>query len=499
MTTLRLVGPKDIEADVLIIGTRPGSRKGTVELADAVAAIPAAAKRKLIDALTAAGATGKVGDCVSFLGSAAGLKHAQVFGIGLGDTETNTPGRYDAIRDGVAVAVRAAAGNKKAVVAVPICSPDATIAAGVGAKLGAYQFTNFKTTPPKKAGVKQVGIIVPDPKHAGAKEALTQAAVVADAVCFARDLINTPASHLHPADLAEAAVTRASSLGITCEVLDEHQLSEGGYGGLMGVGQGAADGPRLARLAYRPKGAKTHVVLVGKGITFDTGGYSMKPATSMLGMQADMSGAAAVAATICAAAELGINVNVTAYMTIAENMVSSTATRPTDVITIYGGKTVEVNNTDAEGRLVMADGLARSAEDKPDIVIDVATLTGAMVLSLGQRTAGFFATHDDLADAVVAASKASGEPFWRMPILEHLRPSLDSNVADISNVGERMGGAISATLFLREFVPAGVKWAHLDIAGPAFNESAPYGINGKGGAGFAVRTLLNFLDATSRG
>ena len=202
-------------------------------------------------------------------------------------------------------------------------------------------------------------------------------------------------------------------------------------------------------------------------------------------------------ATICAAAELGIKVNITAYMTIAENMVSSTATRPTDVITIYGGKTVEVNNTDAEGRLVMADGLARCAEDKPDIVIDVATLTGAMVLSLGQRTAGFFATHDDLADGILAASKTAGEPFWRMPILEHLRPSLDSNVADISNVGERMGGAISATLFLREFVPAGVKWAHLDIAGPAFNESAPYGVNGKGGAGFAVRTLLQFLSATA--
>ena len=497
MTTLRLVGPKDIEADVLIIGTRPGARKGTVELADAVAVIPAAAKRKLIEALTAAGASGNVGDCVSFLGSAAGLKHTQVFGVGLGSTESNTSERYDAIRDGVAAAVRAAAGNKKAVVAVPICSPEATVAAGVGAKLGAYQFTNFKTTPPKKAALKQVGIIVPDPKHTGAKDGLAQANITADAVCFARDLINTPASHLHPADLAEAAVNRASSLGITCEVLDEHQLAEGGYGGLMGVGQGAADGPRLARLAYRPKGATTHVVLVGKGITFDTGGYSMKPATSMLGMQADMSGAAAVAATVCAAAELGIKVNITAYMTIAENMVSSTATRPTDVITIYGGKTVEVNNTDAEGRLVMADGLARSAEDKPDIVIDVATLTGAMVLSLGQRTAGFFATHDDLADGILAASKASGEPFWRMPILEHLRPSLDSNIADISNVGERMGGAISATLFLREFVPAGVKWAHLDIAGPAFNESAPYGVNGKGGAGFAVRTLLQFLSATA--
>jgi leucyl aminopeptidase len=497
MTTLRLVGPKDLDADALIVGTRPGSKKGTVELADGVVGITAAAKRKLVDALAAAGASGSTGESVSFLGSAAGLKNTHVFAIGLGTTESNTQERYDAIRDGVAVAIRSAAGNKKVVVGVPICSPDAVVAAGVGAKLGAYQFTNFKSVAPKKAAVRTVNIVVPDVKFAGAKDALAKANVVADAVSFARDLINTPPSHLHPADLAEAAVVRASELGIACEVLDEQQLSDGGYGGLMGVGQGAADGPRLARLAYRPKGAKTHVVLVGKGITFDTGGYSMKPPTSMLGMQADMSGAAAVAATICAIAQLGAKVNVTAYMTIAENMVSSTATRPTDVITMYGGKTVEVNNTDAEGRLVMADGLARSAEDKPDIVIDVATLTGAMVLSLGSRTAGFFATHDDLADSLMAASKTVGEPFWRMPILEHLRPSLDSTIADLSNVGERMGGAITATLFLREFVPAGVKWAHLDIAGPAFNEGAPYGINSKGGAGFAVSTLIQFLENTA--
>lgn len=497
MTTLRLVGPTDTAADVLIIGTRPGSKKGTVDLADAKVSIPAATKRKLVEAITAAGGTGNTGDCVSFLGSAAGVKNTFVFAVGLGSTEAGSQARYDAIRDGVAAAVRAAAGNKKAAVAMPVCSPAALTAAGIGAVLGAYQFTNFKTSAPKKAAVKQVALIGPDARDADAKAAVSRAVTLASAVAFARDLINTPASHLHPADLAEAAVNRASALGIACEVLDEHELAEGGYGGLMGVGQGAADGPRLARLAYRPKGAKTHVVLVGKGITFDTGGYSMKPATSMLGMQADMSGAAAVAATICAIAELGAKVNVTAYMTIAENMVSSTATRPTDVITIYGGKTVEVNNTDAEGRLVMADGLARSAEDKPDIVIDVATLTGAMVLSLGQRTAGFFATHDDLADGIAASGAAAGEPFWRMPILEHLRPSLDSNVADISNVGERMGGAISATLFLREFVPAGVKWAHLDIAGPAFNEGAPYGVIGKGGAGFAVRTLVEFLERTA--
>jgi leucyl aminopeptidase len=210
-------------------------------------------------------------------------------------------------------------------------------------------------------------------------------------------------------------------------------------------------------------------------------------------MKGDMSGAAAVAATICAAAELGLNVNITAYMCIAENMVSSTATRPADILTMYNGRTVEVNNTDAEGRLVLADGLARCGEDNPDVVIDVATLTGAMVVSLGDQTAGFFANDDDLAADIESAAKEAGEPFWRMPLLEHLRSSLDSPVADLSNIGGRMGGSISAALFLREFVPADVKWAHLDIAGPALNGANPYGVVSKGGAGFAVRTLLSYL------
>ena len=218
----------------------------------------------------------------------------------------------------------------------------------------------------------------------------------------------------------------------------------------------------------------------------------------MLGMQADMSGAAAVIAVMRAVAELGLPINVTAYAACAENMVSGTAQRPTDVITMYGGKTVEVNNTDAEGRLVMADALARCGDDNPDIVIDVATLTGAIVLSLGQRTAGIFCTDDALTSALMHAGEHAGEPFWRMPFIEHLRPSLDSSIADIANVGERMGGSIVAALFLREFVPSGTTWAHLDIAGPAFNENSPYGHVPKGGAGFAVRTLVHTLETLSR-
>jgi len=499
MTTLRLVGPSDIDADVLIIGTRPGSKKGAVELADTAAAIPATAKRKLLDALAASGASGKPGEIITFLGAAAGLRSTTVHAIGLGSSKSGSNERADALRDGTGIALRAAAGAKKVAVALPVTDSNELLAIGVGSLLGTYQFTQYKSQAPKKGPAKAVAIIVSDPRDAGHRDALKVANIAADKVTFARDLINTPAADLHPEDLAQAAADRAAELGLDVEILDEKQLVDGGYGGIVGVGQGAADAPRLVRIAYRPRGAKTHVALIGKGITYDTGGYDMKPSMSMGPMKADMSGAAAVAATVLGAAELGLKVNITVYMCIAENMVSGTATRPADVLTMYNGKTVEVNNTDAEGRLVMADGLARSAEDKPDVVIDVATLTGAMVVALGDQTAGFFATHDDLADDIIAASKESGEAFWRMPLLDHLRPSLDSTVADLSNIGGRMGGSITAALFLREFVPAGAKWAHLDIAGPAFNGNAAYGVVPKGGAGFAVRTLLRYLSKVAQG
>lgn len=497
MTTVKLVKPSELEGDVLVIGTVPGPRKGSAVFSPGKANIAPAAVKKLNDALAASGASGKVGEIVSFLGAAAGLRYTTVHAIGLGSTEMNTTERYDALRDGAGLALRASAGAKKVVFAAPICSAEAVLAASLGSQLGAYQFTAYKSSAPKKGPAKAVAVVVPDPRDAQSRAALAASNTVADNVCFARDLINTPAADLHPDDLAQTVAARAGELGLDVEILDEEQLVEGGYGGIVGVGQGAADPPRLARIAYRPKGAKKHVALIGKGITYDTGGYDMKPAMSMGPMKGDMSGAAAVAATICAAAELGIKVNITAYLCIAENMVSGTATRPADVLTMYNGKTVEVNNTDAEGRLVMADGLARSAEDNPDVVIDVATLTGAMVVALGDQTAGYFANDDDLAADLEAASKQAGEPFWRMPLLDHLRPSLDSSVADLSNIGGRMGGSITAALFLREFIPSGVKWAHLDIAGPALNGNAPYGVVGKGGAGFAVRTLVRYLDAAA--
>jgi leucyl aminopeptidase len=330
--------------------------------------------------------------------------------------------------------------------------------------------------------------------------AVDRSRVLADAMSLVRDLVNTGASHLYPASFAAEAERVAAESGLSIEVLDEKALADGGYGGLTGVGQGSVHPPRLVRVAYTPAGAAKTVVFVGKGITFDSGGLSLKPAKAMETMKSDMSGAAAVLAAVRAAAALGPAVNVVGYLTLAENMPSATAQRPSDVITIYGGTTVEVLNTDAEGRLVMADALARSADDHPDLLVDVATLTGAQLVALGPRIAGIMANSDEVREGVVDAAQRAGEQAWGMPLPEELRKGLDSPVADLANVtGERHGGMLVAGLFLKEFVPAGVRWAHMDIAGPAFHEGEPYGYTPKGGTGAAVRTLVQLAFDVAQG
>jgi leucyl aminopeptidase len=296
---------------------------------------------------------------------------------------------------------------------------------------------------------------------------------------------------MFPADLAAAAEQVAAAHGLGVQVLDETDLAKEGFGGILAVGMGSAHPPRLVRLEYTHPDAAGTVVFVGKGITFDSGGLSLKPSKSMETMKADMSGAAAVLGAVQAIAEIGTAVNVVGYLTIAENMPGGGAQRPSDVITIYGGKTVEVLNTDAEGRLVMADGLVRSGADGPSLLVDVATLTGAQTVALGTRTAGVMASDDSLAAGIADAARRAGEAMWPMPLPEDLRKGLDSTVADIANVsGDRSGGMLVAGLFLREFVPDGVRWAHLDIAGPAYNDGGPYGYVAKGGTGAAVRTLV---------
>jgi leucyl aminopeptidase len=275
-------------------------------------------------------------------------------------------------------------------------------------------------------------------------------------------------------------------------VLDEKALATKGYGGIMGVGKGSQRPPRLAKLSYRPTGAKAHIALVGKGITFDSGGLSIKTGAGMMTMKCDMAGAAAISAVVLAVAELGLPIRVTGYACLAENMPSGGATRPGDVLTMFGGKTVEVLNTDAEGRLVLADGITTANADKPDVIIDVATLTGACMVALGRNTSGVFSNDDGLQQEITAVAERAGEPMWALPIPEEMQEKVRSTkVADLGQHNpEPWGGALYAAAFLREFVGDGIPWAHLDIAGPAFNEGSPSGYTPKGGTGAAVRTLV---------
>jgi leucyl aminopeptidase len=359
-------------------------------------------------------------------------------------------------------------------------------AVALGGLLGGYAFSRYRTTAPAPPSIELTLAGDGAPAAVGRR-----AQSIADAVTLVRDLVNTGPSDLFPATLAGEAERVAADRGLDVEVLDEKALAEGGFGGILAVGQGSVHPPRLIRLGYRHPGATKTVVFAGKGITFDSGGLSLKPPKSMEHMKSDMAGAAAVLGAMQVIADLAPPVNVIGYLASAENMPGGHAQRPTDVITIYGGKTVEVLNTDAEGRLVLADAIARSAADSPDLVVDVATLTGAQLVALGRRTAGVMANDDAVRDGIVAASRRAGEPFWPMPLPEELRDGLDSDVADLANItSDRSGGMLVGGLFLREFVSAGTRWAHLDIAGPAFNEEKAYGYTPKGGTGAAMRTLV---------
>ncbi len=362
--------------------------------------------------------------------------------------------------------------------------------------LASYTFS--LRSEPKPSSLVAVELLVrkPDPVEAYWRRGVA----TASATVIARDLVNMPSQEKTPQWLAEQA-TRLVGPSVQVRVRDEVELAAGGFGGLIGVGIGSPRPPRLIELSYRPAGARRHVVLVGKGITFDTGGLSIKPNDGMLAMKTDMSGGATVIGVLLAAAELGLPVNVTGLVAAAENMPSGSAQRPGDVLTQYGGRTVEVLNTDAEGRLVLADALAYAdAELEPDVIVDIATLTGAASLGLGKRHGALFTNRDGLASALVRAADTAGERLWRLPLVEDYRPSLESPVADLRNIGEPSyhysGGAITAALFLREFV-GDRAWAHLDIAGPARADKDEDEVT-RGGTGFAVRSLLRWLEAGAR-
>ncbi|WP_116051521.1 leucyl aminopeptidase family protein [Amycolatopsis palatopharyngis] len=359
----------------------------------------------------------------------------------------------------------------------------------VGALLGGYHFKVSGEDPdPRVRGVR----LLAGEQAEGCADAVDRALRLAAASSLARDLANTPSNVKNPEWLAGVARRAAEEVaGLSVTVRDEQWLADKGFGGVLAVGGGSASPPRLIELSYRPRGARAHLLLVGKGITFDTGGISIKPADGMHLMRTDMAGGGAVIAAIRAIAALGLKVRVTALVPAAENHVSGSAYRPGDVVRHYGGRTTEVGNTDAEGRMVLADALAYGIKQySPDAVVDVATLTGAMKLSLGLRTGGLFATEDDLAERVRTAGVRAGEPWWRMPLLEDLVEVVRGELADVKQTPSGPG-AITAALFLREFTE-GLPWAHLDIAGPArseknYNEVVP------GGTGFGARTLVELV------
>jgi leucyl aminopeptidase len=474
-------------ADALIIGVTQ-TPDGPVP-APGSADVDSALGGTLSATLSALGATGRQ-DEVTRIASGGRTAAPLIVAVGLGaEDQGGEQGRLESLRRGAGSAVRALTGGKTRSIALSLPAADAAQAeaVAVGALLGRYSFTRYRNgstedAPPSLTLLSSA----PD-----ADAAVSRAQALADAMSLVRDLVNTSPSHLYPETFAAEAARVADAAGLTIEILDHDTLASGGYGGITGVGQGSIHPPRLVRLGYRHPDAKRTVVFAGKGITFDSGGLSLKPPKAMEAMKSDMGGAAAVLGALQAIATLQPKVNVVGYLPMAENMPGGGAQRPSDVITIFGGKTVEVLNTDAEGRLVLADALARSAEDSPDLIIDVATLTGAQLVALGPRIAGVMGSDDQVAAAVADAARQAGEQAWAMPLPEDLRKGLDSTVADIANVaGERFGGMLVAGLFLKEFVPNGVRWAHVDIAGPAFHEGEPYGYTAKGGTGAAVRMLV---------
>ena len=446
--------------------------------------VTALAPKGLLEALVAVGAKGTEGEVTRLL-----IDGSLVTAFGLGDASEIDD---EAVRRGVGAAARALNDVERAAISAEFGVTPVV----EGLLLGGYTYTGLKSqaevrddenSDAETPQTTEVTVV-------GADEAEYNAAViVTESVNLARDLVNTPANYLYPESYASVMGEVASTAGLDIEVLDESALEEQGFGGILAVGRGSSRPPRLVHLTWAPSGASKKVALVGKGITFDTGGISLKPGSGMEDMISDMGGSAAQLAVIAAAARLELPVRVDAWLPLAENMPSGTATRPGDVITHYGGITSEVINTDAEGRLVLADAIARACEDAPAYLIETATLTGAQLVALGNRTAGVMGS-DELRDLIAETGRGVGEQAWAMPLLEEQEDELKSPIADIRNThNARTGGMLFAGLYLSRFVPEDVEWAHVDIAGPAWNGGAPYGYTPKRATGAPVRTIVETL------
>ncbi len=451
--------------------------------------------RGFVPMLSGLGFTGEPGQ-VAKLPSGHLLRTSLVVAVGLGEEGAVDRER---IRRAAAAGVQALSNAVSVALALPVDGPDDVQAAGEGALLGLYSYDRYRTTttadPPA-----DVVVLCEKARSKPVQAAVERAQTVARAVSIARDWVNAPPNDLTPGLFADAISAHRSTGKVKVSVLDERELAKQGCGGILGVGQGSAHPPRLVSLRYAPRKPVARIALVGKGITFDSGGLSLKPGKSMMTMKCDMGGAAAVVAATYAIAELGLPVAVTAYASLAENMPSGTASRPGDVLTMRNGKTVEVLNTDAEGRLVLGDALDMAIESKPDLVVDVATLTGACVVALGTRVAGVLSNDEDLLAAIPQVADRAGEAMWPLPIPEEINAKVTTSaLADLRQHNpEPHGGTLFAAAFLRSFVKDN-RWVHIDIAGPAYNEGEAHGYTPKGGTGAAVRTLVRLAQEVAEG
>ncbi|PRQ11120.1 leucyl aminopeptidase [Corynebacterium sp. 13CS0277] len=481
--TLAASLPEDCEALLIpVLSDGDGLELPSVGLGDQV-------DRDLLTALGAVKATGQAGE-VTRVPAPEGLPVEMVIAVGLGEDDSVDA---EALRRAAGSACRGLKGIARIATTLGVFGvADAVL----GCALGAYTYRGRKTAAVEDSAQPVGHITFLSQDVAKDESAFADAVTLVDAVVLARDLVNTSSDALYPASYAAVAREAGEAAGLDVEVLDFDELQAAGFGGIVGVGQGSVRKPRLVRLSYTPANATAEtksVALVGKGITFDTGGISIKPGAQMDHMISDMGGSAAVIASVIAAARLGLGVKVTATVPMAENMPGGGAYRPGDILTQYGGTTVEILNTDAEGRLVLADAIARACEDHPDYLIETATLTGAQLVALGDRTTGVMGS-EDFRDRVAALGRSIGEQAWAMPLPEEITERLKSPVADLRNITtDRLGGMLAAGAFLGHFVADGVEWVHLDVAGPAFNTHGAYGYVPARGTGNPVRTIVATL------
>lgn len=489
--TLRNASPAKTKAEAVVVGVVTGD-DGPAGLAPGGEDVAKAYGRKLRGLLATVGVTGRAGEVVKVPTSGT-IGSPLLVLVGLGAD----PGPAD-VRRAAGNAARAVTNAASVALALPADTPELVRAVVEGYRLGGYTFTTYKSRSGSDTRSAEVVILSSTARRKEMAAALEQAEVVVDAVAATRDWVNTPPGDLTPPAFADAveqavAATNKELKGrgkVKVEVLDEARLADLGCGGILAVGAGSAAPPRLVELSYSPKHATTHLALVGKGITFDSGGLTIKPASSMSTMKEDMAGAAAVVQATLAIARLGLPIRISAFAALAENMVGGASLRPGDVLTTYTGTTVEVLNTDAEGRLVLVDAMGRAVEREPDLLVDVATLTGHMVVALGDKLAGVMGS-DDVVARILAAADAAGEDAWPMPIPDFMDERIrSSKIADLAQHDWiRWGGGLFAAAFLREFT-GGLPWGHLDLAGPTYNKGGPSGHWTSGATGYGVATLV---------